>query len=213
MNERFESYVAEIPVIAIIRGVTPEEVVTVGGALIRAGIKLIEVPLNSPRAFESIKRLTDAYGNNCITGAGTVLVADDVSRIKDAGGTMIVSPNTESQVIEKAIAEDMIPIPGFATASEAFEAYKAGARHLKLFPADTYGPGHVKALRAVLPGDAKIYAVGGAAIENAAQWNSAGVNGFGIGSNIYNPGDDPDLIHEKALAWVNIAKKFDEKVK
>lgn len=209
MNERFESYVSEIPVIAIIRGVTPEEVVTVGGALIRAGIKLIEVPLNSPRAIESIKRLSDSYGNNCITGAGTVLSESDVSVVKDAGGTLIVSPNTEKQVIEKAISEDLIPIPGFATASEAFEAYKAGARHLKLFPASTYGTDHVKALRAVLPTDVKIYAVGGAAIENAAQWNSVGINGFGIGSNIYKPGDDPDLIHEKALAWVNMVKKFD----
>ncbi|MDG1708491.1 MAG: 2-dehydro-3-deoxy-6-phosphogalactonate aldolase [Emcibacteraceae bacterium] len=207
MKEQFELYRKEIPVVAIIRGVTPDEVIAIGCSLIKAGIKLIEVPLNSPKPFESIKRLTETFGAQCITGAGTVLTPEDVSRVKDVGGNLIVSPNTNLQVIKKTLKEGLIPFPGFATASEAFSAYEQGARHLKLFPASTYGIAHVKALKAVLPNDIDIYAVGGVNTDNAQNWLSAGVSGFGIGSDIYKPGDDPELVYQKAKIWVNLLQK------
>jgi len=208
MNNEFESCLREMPIVAIIRGVTPNEVIAVGDALIKAGISLIEVPLNSPDAFESIKRLTNVFGNDCITGAGTVLTPDDVTRVKESGGTLIVTPNINQDVIEKAVAEGMIPVPGFATATEAFNAYSAGARHVKLFPASTYGIGHVKALKAVLPSDLKIYAVGGVSILNAESWLSSGIDGFGIGSDIYKPKDDPETIFQKAKGWTDLIKKI-----
>lgn len=203
MKEILERNLKQMPVVAIIRGVKPDEVVEIGRALIRAGIRVIEVPLNSPNAFDSIRNLTEACGQDCITGAGTVLAADDVSGVKDAGGSLIVTPNTNPQVIKRAVDEGLIPFAGFATATEAFTAYAAGARHLKLFPANIYGTGYVRALRTVLPDEVRLYAVGGIGVNHATEWFSAGVDGFGVGGNLYRPGDNPEEVFRKAQSWVD----------
>lgn len=187
----------KMPIIAIIRGVTPEDVVEVGRAIIDAGISIVEVPLNSPRPFESIAKLSAAFPE-CITGAGTVLDASDVIKVKEAGGSIIVAPNTNPEVIHKSLELDMIPMPGFQTATEAFEAVKAGAQYLKLFPASSAGMGHIKAIKAVLPDNCKILAVGGAGADNMSSWHAAGADGYGIGSEIYKPGRDIKTISDQA---------------
>ena len=186
------------PIIAILRGVTPDEVVEVGEALYGAGIRVIEVPLNSPDSLESIARLSRAFGERCLCGAGTVLTPDDVRRVADAGGRLIVAPNTDPAVIERAVALGLVVMPGFATASEAFRALQAGARRLKLFPAATYGPGHLKALKGVLPKEVRVFAVGGVGPEALGAWRAAGADGFGVGGELYRPGDAPDAVAVKA---------------
>jgi 2-dehydro-3-deoxyphosphogalactonate aldolase len=174
-----------LPLVAILRGVTPERVVAVAQILYEAGIRAIEVPLNSPEPFESIKALSAALGARCLCGAGTVLRADQVAGVRAAGGRLIVAPNTNPAVI--AAARGLTVMPGFASASEAFAAIDAGATHLKLFPATTYGPGHLKALKAVLPKMVPVYAVGGVGAAQIAQWKDAGADGFGFGSEIFRP--------------------------
>ena len=190
-----------MPIVAIIRGVKPEEVVDVGRSLIDAGINIIEVPLNSPSPFESINRLSEAFPN-CITGAGTVLNAMDVQKVKDAGGSIIVSPNTDVSVIEQSISLGMIPMPGFQTATEALTAIKAGATYLKLFPANSMAMGHIMAIKAVLPQSCKVLAVGGAGAKNMQQWLEAGADGFGIGSELYKPGLTAGEVKIRALKCV-----------
>ena len=177
----------EVPLVAILRGVTPDRASAVGDALFSAGIRAIEVPLNSPKPFDSIAQLSRLFGKSCLIGAGTVLDVDDVDRARDAGGLLIVSPNTDSRVIARARSLDLVSIPGFATATEAFVAIAAGAVRLKLFPAASYGPAHVTALRAVLPTHAKIYAVGGVGAEQISNWLRAGTAGFGLGSELFKP--------------------------
>ena len=184
---RLEEFMAEVPMIAILRGVEPSEVTAVADVIIQAGIRLIEVPMNSPQPFESIRRLSRAYPN-IITGGGTVINPDDVNRIKDVGGTIIVSPNMNPRVIRRALDLGATPMPGIQTATEAFAAYEQGARYLKLFPAGALGPRYVKALKAVLPPDAKMLAVGGARASELAVWMQAGTDGFGIGSELFKPG-------------------------
>ena len=206
MSSRLEDYLNEMPVVAIIRGVKPEEVVEIGEAIIKAGVKVIEVPLNSPSPFESIQLLTEAVGDRAITGAGTVLTVEDVDKVKAAGGTIIVTPNTNAAVIERSVELGMVPLPGFATGTEAFTAYHAGARYLKLFPASTYGVAHIKALKAVLPKDASVFAVGGAGAANANEWFEGGADGFGVGSEIYKAGDSAEVVYEKALKLVGAIK-------
>jgi 2-dehydro-3-deoxyphosphogalactonate aldolase len=174
-------------IVAILRGVTPDRVVDVTHVLLAQGIRAIEVPLNSPNPFESISRLAKAIGKDCLCGAGTVLYADDVSRAADAGGRLIVTPNTDVSVIERARAKDLMVMPGFGTATEAFAAIRAGARQLKLFPAATYGPDHLFVLRSVLPTDIAVFAVGGVTAENVAPWLDAGATGFGFGSELFKP--------------------------
>ena len=144
MNEKLESWFAQMPVVAILRGVRPEQVVAIGEALYKAGIGIIEVPLNSPEPMESIKSLADALGDRCVIGAGTVLTEADAEGVAAAGGQIAVSPNTDPAVITRSLALGMVPMPGWATVTEALVAYQAGARYLKLFPAATYGPEHVK---------------------------------------------------------------------
>ena len=177
----------EMPIIAIIRGVEPEDVVEVGRVLIDAGITIIEVPLNSPNPFESIRRLSEAFPD-CVTGAGTVLKVEDVRKVKDAGGTIIVSPNVDVDVIAETVALNMMSFPGFQSATEALAAVQAGAKYLKLFPANSVAIGHIKAIKAILPADCKILAVGGAGANNMGQWIDASADGFGIGSDLYKPG-------------------------
>lgn len=178
---------SELPLIAILRGIAPETVLEIGQVLHDAGIRAIEVPLNSPSPFDSIARLAAYFGAACLCGAGTVLSRPDVQRVHAAGGRLIVSPNTDAAVIAPARELGMVTMPGFATATEAFAAIAAGATHLKLFPAATYGPGHLRALRSVLPPSASVFAVGGIGADQVADWSAAGASGFAFGSELYRP--------------------------
>ena len=201
-----EEALAECPVVAIIRRVKPEEAVAHGEALYAAGIRGVEVPLNSPDPLDSIHDLARAFSDRMIVGAGTVLRADKVSQVAAAGGRIIVSPNAQASVISRAHSLHLEPVPGFGTATEAFEACDAGARHLKLFPAVTYGPAHVRQLRAVLPAESVIWAVGGVAGVDFADWWAAGCRAFGLGGELYRPGQTPEQTFEKAKAVVDAAR-------
>jgi 2-dehydro-3-deoxyphosphogalactonate aldolase len=200
MTEKLENWFAQMPVVAILRGVRPEEVLEIGEALYSAGIGIIEVPLNSPEPLTSIKTLAQAMGDRCVIGAGTVLTEADVVGVAAAGGEIIVSPNTNLVVIDRSLEAGLVPMPGWATATDAFAAYQAGARYLKLFPAATYGSGHIKGVRAVLPNDCKLLAVGGVGADAADEWLKAGVDGFGIGSEIYKPGYSAEQVYQSAAA-------------
>ncbi|MGY6651711.1 2-dehydro-3-deoxy-6-phosphogalactonate aldolase [Amycolatopsis sp. TRM77291] len=190
--------------IAILRGVTPAEVVGIGRALVDAGFPAIEVPLNSPEPFESVRLLADAFGEWCEIGAGTVLTTEDVGRARAAGARMIVAPNTDPAVISAAVAEGMTPYPGVATPTEAFAAVAAGARSLKLFPAGAVGIGGMKAWRAVLPCEIGLLPVGGVDETNLADWAAAGAAGAGLGSCLYRPGDDADAVGVRAREFSEI---------
>lgn len=189
---------AATKVVAILRGVTPAGIERIAEALVEAGIRAIEIPLNSPEPFKSIEILAARFGALCLCGAGTVLTKADVDRTYDAGGRLVVSPNTNPEVIERTCERKMVAMPGFATASEAFTAIGAGAAHLKLFPAATYGPAHLKALKAVLPSTAAVYPVGGIASQTVAEWAAAGASGFGFGSEIFKPEFSIDEIRRRA---------------
>ena len=190
-----------MPLVAILRGIDPDEALDVGAALLDAGIRLVEVPLNSPEPLISIARLA-TLADRMVIGAGTVLEVDQVEAVVAAGGRFIVSPNTDPAVIQHAMALGAIALPGFATATEGFAAHAAGARLLKLFPAATYGPGHLQALRAVLPPDVVVMPVGGVGPAQLGQWWSAGARGFGLGSELYRPGMPATEVRERALAAV-----------
>lgn len=192
----------QCPLVAIIRGVTPDEVEAIGEAIYQAGIRIIEVPLNSPQPLDSIGRLAKSLGDRALIGAGTVLDAADVARIRDVGGRLIVSPNTDTEVIAATAQAGMVSSPGFFTPSEAFEALKAGATGLKLFPAEAVTPAFVKAQRAVLPKDVPLLVVGGVKPDNMQPWLDAGANGFGLGSGLYKPGQSPDEVAAQARAYV-----------
>jgi 2-dehydro-3-deoxyphosphogalactonate aldolase len=197
MSSELDAWLEKMPVVAIIRGITPDHVIEIGHAIYEAGIGIIEVPLNSPEPFESIKRLSIDLGEDCIIGCGTLLNEEDAKRVAKVGGQIAVTPNTRPNVIQKCIELGMTPMPGWATPTEAFAAYRAGARYLKLFPASSFGSEHIKAVKAVLPSDAKILAVGGAGAHNAAEWLAAGVDGFGIGSDIYKAGRSAEDVHQR----------------
>ncbi len=193
---------AECPLVAIIRGVTPDEVEAVGQAIYDAGIRIIEVPLNSPDPFQSIARLARRFGDRALIGAGTVLEPEQVSEVRDAGGRLIVSPNTDARVIEASVAAGLVSAPGYYTPSEAFEALRAGAHGLKLFPAEGASPGVVKAQRAVLPKDVPLLVVGGVRPDNMRAYLDAGANGFGLGSGLYKAGQTPQEVAAQATAYV-----------
>ena len=185
--------------VAILRGVKPEEVEEIGAALIEAGITLIEVPLNSPEPFDSIGRLVSRFGDDALIGAGTVLTTDDVDRIHDVGGKLVVSPNCDPPVISRTLEKGMVSMPGVFTPTECFQAIAAGARTLKLFPGSMAGPEGLKAIKAVMPSDVELYAVGGAAPDDLTDWVAAGAAGFGIGSYIFKPGmTAPDVASRAA---------------
>jgi 2-dehydro-3-deoxyphosphogalactonate aldolase len=181
-----EASAGETALVAILRGVAPERVVEIGNILYDAGLRTIEVPLNSPDPFTSIAKLA-ASRTDWIIGAGTVLNVGDVRRAREAGGRLIVAPNCNTEVIRCALQLAMQVMPGFATATEAFSAIDAGARQLKLFPAVTYGPRHLEALRAVLPGDVSVFPVGGIGGQDVLRWLQAGAAGFGFGSELFRP--------------------------
>jgi 2-dehydro-3-deoxyphosphogalactonate aldolase len=182
----------DMPIIAILRGIVPTEVIGIADVLWAAGIRAVEVPMNSPEPLKSVSLLADRFADRLIVGAGTVLKAEWVDDVRAAGGRLIVAPNTEGAVIARARDFDLEPIPGFATATEAFSAIQSGARYLKLFPAANFGPSYVKALNAVLPDRARIIAVGGVGAPNLAEWWGAGIHGFGIGSELYRPRQSPE---------------------
>ena len=204
-----EDALAETPIVAILRGVQPDEVEAVAEALHSAGVRVVEVPLNSPDPLDSIARLA-RFEDRMVWGAGTVLSPDRVDAVADAGGRIVVSPNTDPAVIRRSLERGLVPLPGFATASEGFAAYAAGARHLKLFPASTYGSAHIKALKAVLPPDARVHAVGGVGPAVMQEWRKAGADGFGLGSELYKPGMTLEEVHTRAVAAVAAAKALSE---
>lgn len=190
------------PLVAILRGVTPDEVSDIGEALFDAGITWIEVPLNSPDPLDSITKLVARLGDQAVIGAGTVLTTDDVSAVAATGARLIVSPNMNQEVIRLTKAKGMISLPGVFTATECFAALDAGADGLKFFPGDLIGPVGLKALKAVLPTTVTTYAVGGVSANNVPDWLAAGAHGFGLGSSLYKPGDSAQDVAKKAKTIV-----------
>jgi 2-dehydro-3-deoxyphosphogalactonate aldolase len=197
----FEARFRECPLVAIIRGVRPEEAGEIGEALFEGGIRIIEVPLNSPDPLRSIERLAARLGDRALIGAGTVLTTDDVARVADAGGRLLVSPNTNSDVIAATVRAGLVSAPGYFTPSEAFAALQAGAHCLKLFPAEAAPPAVVKAQRAVLPPAVPLLVVGGITPDRMGAYLDAGANGFGLGGAIYKPGQGAAQVRAQAQAF------------
>ncbi len=192
----------ELPLIAILRGVKPDEVLAHVGAVIDAGFDAVEIPLNSPQWEKSIPLILDAYGDKALIGAGTVLKTEQVDTLAQMGSKLIVTPNIQPELIRHAVSLGMIVCPGCATASEAFNALDAGAQALKIFPSSAFGPGYIKALKAVLPADVPVLAVGGVTPENLAQWLDAGCAGAGLGSDLYRAGQPVERTAQQAAAFV-----------
>lgn len=191
--------------VAILRGISPDEVVAVGRTLVEEGIDAIEVPLNSPDPFRSIERLAAAVGDVVPVGAGTVLTVEEVGRARAAGARLIVSPNADPTVIAATVEHGLRSYPGVATPTEAFAAFAAGARSLKLFPAHAVGIAGLRAWRSVLPADVELLPVGGVDATNLGDWLRAGADGAGLGSCLYRPGDPADLVRERARELAAVA--------
>ncbi|WP_140986745.1 2-dehydro-3-deoxy-6-phosphogalactonate aldolase [Asticcacaulis tiandongensis] len=200
---QWQDILQTLPLVAILRGLKPEESVEVGEALMEAGFKIVEVPLNSPEPFVSIEKLAKSLGSRAIVGAGTVLNVESVRKLADVGGQIVISPNTNVEVIRESKALGLISFPAFFTATEAFAAVDAGADALKLFPAELAGPKGLKALKAVLPKDLPVFPVGGVEPDNMNTYLEVGAAGFGIGSAVYKPGDTPEIVFKKAKAFVD----------
>jgi 2-dehydro-3-deoxyphosphogalactonate aldolase len=195
-------WLARCPLIAILRGVRPEEVLEIGDALERQGIAILEVPLNSPRPMESIERLALEFGQRLLIGAGTVMTPAQVAEIAAAGGRLVVTPHADRRVTHAAKQHGLLAVPGFFTPAEAFAMLEEGADALKLFPAEAASPAVLRALRAVLPAETPVLPVGGIDAGNLAAWQAAGAAGFGIGSAIYRPGDSAGTVAAKAHSLV-----------
>ena len=191
-----------LPLIAILRGVTPGEAADIGHALHRAGFRCVEVPLNSPEPLESLRRLSHALGEDMLIGAGTVLTPQAVAEVAAAGARLIVSPNADAEVIKASKRAGLISLPGFFTPTEAFAALAAGADGLKLFPAEAATPASLKAVKAVLPAQVAVFPVGGIEPSSLKPYLEAGAAGFGIGSAVFKPGQSPDAVHRQAAAFV-----------
>lgn len=199
-QDKFCRAMAALPLVAILRGLHPDEAIGIGQALVDGSFRIIEVPLNSPQPLQSIAALATQFPD-ALVGAGTVLTAKDVADVKAAGGELIVSPNFNPAIVREAVRLGMVCLPGVLTASEAFAALDAGAAGLKLFPAEMIPPAAVKALRAVLADDVALLPVGGIGTHNMAAYRAAGARGFGIGSALYKPGLDATQVNANALAF------------
>lgn len=198
---------AENPLIAILRGLEPARAIAVADVLVETGFRIIEVPLNSPDPLASIRLIAKKYAENVVVGAGTVLSADDVSAVVDAGGQIIVAPNMNPRVGAKALELGVKWCPGVATPSEAFEALELGAKLLKFFPAEIITPSALRAMRAVLPKQAQVAVVGGITPETMNDYLAAGANSFGLGSALFKPEYEVDEIRDRALAFVNALER------
>ncbi len=195
-----KDWLARCPLVAILRGVRPDEAEAIGEALIGAGLCVIEVPLNSPEPLRSIEALARRFGDRALIGAGTVMTAEHVAQIADAGGRLIVTPHADPALVRAAKAAGMLAVPGFFTPAEAFGLLAAGADALKLFPAEAGSPAMLRALLAVLPAGTALLPVGGIDAASIPAWAKAGAAGYGLGSAIYKPGDTPDAVRAKADA-------------
>jgi 2-dehydro-3-deoxyphosphogalactonate aldolase len=194
-------YLEPLPLVAVLRGITPEEVPAIADALVAEGFRILEVTLNSPRPFDSIRLLARQYGDRCLVGAGTVIDPADVVRVRDAGGALVVMPHADVAVIREAKRLGMVCLPGVATPTEAFAALAVGADGLKLFPAEGMVPAVLRAWRAVLPAGTRVFPVGGIRADNMAPWWAEGAIGFGTGSNLYKPGADVSQVRAAAAAY------------
>jgi len=207
--DMFREAMRLLPLVAILRGLKPEEAPAIGEVLVEAGFRLIEVPLNSPQPLDSIAALRQRFPD-AVIGAGTVLTAAEVRDVASAGGELVVAPNFDRDVVEETVRLGLASLPGVMTPTEAFAALKAGAHGLKLFPAELASPAVVKAFLAVLPKGTPLIPVGGIGADNMTAWRAAGAAGFGLGSSLYKPGDDAATVKAKAAAilaaWDNVGK-------
>ena len=202
----FHARLRQMPLIAILRGLAPGEAEAVGAALIDAGVTILEVPLNSPEPFASIERMTRRFADRAVIGAGTVTAAADAGRVRDAGGSLVVMPHADAEIVRRAKSLGLACVPGFATPTEAFAMIAAGADALPLVPAEGASPAVLKAILAVLPRETSIIPVGGIQGGNLEGWWRAGASGFGIGSALYRPGDGPVVLGERARALTTAMK-------
>ena len=210
VDQEFQTRLAQCPLVAILRGLTPGEADSIGDALVEGGIRIIEVPLNSPSPLDSIARLSERFAGKALIGAGTVLQPEQVEAVRAAGARLVVSPSTNPAVIAATVDAGMVSCPGYFTPSEAFAALEAGAHALKLFPAEGASPALLKAQRAVLPKDARVIVVGGVGPDSMAPWLAAGADGFGLGSGLYRPGQSASETLERTRAY-QAALKTDRK--
>ncbi len=202
-NQDLKTWLTRCPLVAILRGVRPDEVEAIGDVLHEAGIAIVEVPLNSPAPLDSIARLSKRFGDHMLVGAGTVMTPEQVTDVREAGGMLIVTPHSAIDVILEAKRQDMIACPGFSTPTEAFACLAAGADALKLFPAEATTPAVLRAIRAVLPSQTMVLPVGGITPDNMKAWIEAGAAGFGIGSSIFKPGDTAAIVATKTRALLS----------
>ncbi|HEX5325760.1 MAG TPA: 2-dehydro-3-deoxy-6-phosphogalactonate aldolase [Acetobacteraceae bacterium] len=208
MERELSVWLARCRLVAILRGVRPDEVTDVAAALEQSGVAIIEVALNSPQPLESIARLARNFGDRLLIGAGTVMTASQVADIAAAGGRLIVTPHAATEVVHAARAHGLLSIPGFFTPTEAFALLAAGADALKLFPAEAAGPAVLRSMRAALPDGTLVLPVGGIDADSMAGWLAAGAAGFGVGSSIYRPGDNAQVVREKARRLVQALEQF-----
>ncbi len=207
-NATMKEWLARSPLIAILRGIRPDEAEAVCAALEESGVLIAEIPLNSPEPLDSIARLARGFGDRMLIGAGTVMTPAQVREIADAGGKIIVTPHAATDVVEATKSAGLLAAPGFATPTEAFALLAAGADALKLFPAEQAGPGYLQAIRAVMPPETLLLPVGGVDAANIGVWVRAGAGGFGIGSSIYKPGDTAADVRRKAGALMQAYREM-----
>lgn len=198
---KLADFLTPLPLVAVLRGISPPEVPGVADALTGAGFRVLEVTLNSPDPYDSIRALTARCGATCLVGAGTVIDPSDVARVREAGGRLVVMPHADVEVIREAKRQGMVCVPGVATPTEAFAALAAGADGLKMFPAEALPPAALRAWRAVLPKPTLVLAVGGMRPDNLLPYWEAGADGFGTGSNLYKPGAPAAGVRDAALAY------------
>lgn len=208
IEQRYGEDFATMPIVAILRGLQPRDAVAIGSALVEAGIRILEVPLNSPEPFDSIRQLARAFAGHATVGAGTVLRAEDVDRVRDAGGQIVISPNTDREVIRRTREAGLVSLPGCLTPTEAFAALDAGAHAVKLFPGELVTPSVARAMAAVLPKGTRLLVVGGVSADNIADWHGSVVHGFGIGSSLFKPGIMPDEVRQRARTLVDAVRDW-----